>query len=443
MKRYLLTLFALFILTGAVYADRRMQPTTIAGFVNLGAEADDNINVLLSMSLINMLQMIPGAIITPWNQVEQAAREENLWGKKEVDVDATLALALSFDTRRVITGDYLVSRGKVKINMYVYDVAMGELVVRRSWEGDTGLDLFDTIDRVIMTATPIIAGRRSFQLGKLNISANVREGVVYKVYVNNVFQKELKKDAPFDGQILAGEPVEVSIRLVDGDEEKEVLRRAVNIEENEEFKLEYTPAGTVIIKAPSNPNAKVLVNDEEVGVLDRQGEFTIYNIPADKSHTIVISQDDKIIRQQRVSLREGQSYIMVAGMGERNIHFPLRLMAGGLGASVGASFTFAQRFLTSASFGGIYIPSQEQFVIVADLDFGYNFLRLGDFKFYGLGGVFFHFTDPIIVSPTVKIQAEWKRLFIDMGVRISLNPDIGADGNLSYVKPLVGIGFRF
>ncbi|OHD53316.1 MAG: hypothetical protein A2014_06225 [Spirochaetes bacterium GWF1_49_6] len=265
----------------------KIKPTTIAGFVNKGDKSDDNINVLLTKSLINLLSLIPDVIITPFSDVETAVKMNKLWFSKAIDVEKALAMGILFETKQVVVGDYKIIKNKVTINLYVYDVVTGELTLQRSFkDSPAGKDIFNTLDDVVKQVSYILVGQ-AITLGKINVNVDVPD-TLYKVYINGRFVKEIKKGDPYIGDIIADEPIEVSIRVGGGKDEQEVFKKTVTVIEGETANIQYIPSDAKtedkISKTVDSfeifPGQKILINLKNggsiVGIFIKQDESNVF-----------------------------------------------------------------------------------------------------------------------------------------------------------------------
>ncbi|OHD55491.1 MAG: hypothetical protein A2Y33_11825 [Spirochaetes bacterium GWF1_51_8] len=441
MKKTVFILLAMVILgVNTIFAaTAKIKPTTIAGFINKGDKADDKINVMLTKSLINLLSKIPSVVITPYEDVEAAVKDNKLWTAKTVDIEKSLAMGLLFETKQVVVGDYHVTGGKVTINLSIYDVVTGELSLQRSFKDrPAGADIFSTIDDVVKQVSYILVGK-AIALGKVKVMVDVPENL-YKVYVNGRFEKEIKKGEPYTGEIIAGEPVEVSIRLMVGKEEKEVFKKAVMVEEGKTAEVMYEPSGTIMIKAFGMPGSKVYLNDAEYGSTDENGDITIFNLPAGKEQKIKLEVSGKVYGEKTGSVKEGDNLLMVFGATDKKFLIPITIGRGALiGGSVGFTYMFSQNFWAGVNLGMCYLPTPAQAVFMFDVNAFFPIIRMGDFMFGAGVSAFFFVPGTVSFSPLVELSVSYASFFVNIGARYSLE----SPENFGGLKPIVGIGYRF
>ncbi|OHD62406.1 MAG: hypothetical protein A2014_03430 [Spirochaetes bacterium GWF1_49_6] len=437
-KGTIISLIMLFLsATLGFSAAAKIKPTTIAGFVNKGDKADDKINVMLTKSLINLLSKIPNVVITPYEDVESAVNDNKLWTGKSLDVEKSLAMGLLFETKQVVVGDYEVVKNKVTINLYIYDVVTGEMALQRSFKDrPAGVDIFATVDDVVKQVSYILIGK-AIALGKVKVSVDVPDNL-YKVYVNGRFEKEIKKGDPYTGEIIAGEPVEVSIRLMVGNVEKEVFKKAVNVKEGETADVQYEPSGVILIKAMGMPGSKVYLNGQEYGNTDENGDITIFNLPAGAEQKVKLEVNGKEFGEKTGTVKEGDMLLMVFGSVEKKFLIPVTIGRGLLlGGSVGFTYMISQNFWAGINIGMGYLPNAAQAVFMFDINVFFPIIHAGDFMF-GAGAAAFGFIPGVLtIDPEVEVTASYGPFFLSIGTRYSL-----AEFNGGF-KPIIGLGYRF
>lgn len=123
----------------------------VAGFVNQGNKTEDSVNKVISKSLITFLKKVKGTKVTSFEVIENLAEENKLWASKTLDTNKVVDMGLNLAVQQVVAGTYKVDKSKdtIKITVYVFDPAMSELKLKRDYNGDAGIDIFDTIDRLI------------------------------------------------------------------------------------------------------------------------------------------------------------------------------------------------------------------------------------------------------------------------------------------------------
>jgi hypothetical protein len=426
-----------FAMSAGFAAAAKIKPTTIAGFVNKGDKTDDKINIMLTKSLINLLSKIPNVVITPYEDIESAVKDNKLLSAKSINIDKALAMGLLFETKQVVVGDYEVVKNKVTINLYIYDVVTGELALQRSFKDrPAGVDIFTTIDDVVKQVSYILVGK-AIALGKVKVNVDVPDNL-YKVYVNGRFEKAVKKGDPYTGDIIAGEPVEVSIRLMVGKDEKEVFKKAVIVKEGETANVQYEPSGVILIKAMGMPGSKVYLNGQEYGNTDENGDITIFNLPAGAEQKIKLEVNGKVFGEKSGTVKEGDMMLMVFGSVEKKFLIPVTIGRGLLlGGSVGFTYMFSQNFWAGLNVGMGYLPNAAQAVFMFDINVFFPIIRSGDFMLGAGASAFGYIPGVLTIDPEFEISASIGSLFLTIGTRYSL-----AEFNGGF-KPIVGLGFRF
>ncbi len=455
LKKYLWLFIFTVIFFAEIHADE-VKSLAVIGFINLGDKTENSINLVVCKSMTTFLSKLPGIKIRPFSDVENAAKEENFWESRKLDVNAALDIGLKLKVNQAIFGTYSVNKQNetIIITVYDYDVKTSELILKREYKGDAGRDIFDTVDKLIKNISSLILGK-DIKIGKLNVEINA-ENREYKLYINNVFQKDIKKSEGFSDIIAANEDAEISLRNLKDGKENEVYKDFIRVKEDDIYKLSYTPSGSILIKTV--PKAAIIVNDIPAGETGENGEINIKNIRSEFTNVIKINKDGKEIWEKEVLVEEGKSYQLIIEGGKegiikanipkdesknairpvqkeggRKFYIPIRFFEGGLGGSIGVDYKFIDYFRVSASFGVVF--NFERVVLTEDADISYSFFRSGDFRLWLSTGGFCYNANHFILSPILKLEMEWWKLFIDAGMRYSM-----MDGG---IYPMIGIGVRF
>ncbi len=191
---------------------REVKTIAVLGFVNLGNKSDASINKTVTRSLITFLSKIPEIDITSYEAVEKAAADNKYWESKSFNPDAAVDMGLSLAAAEVVSGDYTVNhkKGMVTINVYVYDTASASMKLNRQYTGEAGLELFDTIDRLIRNVSTLLAGR-PIRMGRLEIEIEGTNS--YKLNINGKFQKKISKTESYSESEIAEEPLDVTLTV--------------------------------------------------------------------------------------------------------------------------------------------------------------------------------------------------------------------------------------
>ena len=304
---FILSLNPIFALT-AFSETSSIKTITVAGFINKGSSEGENINIILTKSLIGTLEKIPNSIITPYSEVEKIVSENGLWKLKKIDIDLALQTAQPFGSRQLIIGEYKVnpSANQVSINVYVYDVITGELKLKRNYRGNTGLDLFDTIDNIAKNIGGLILGKK-FSLGRVVVK--IQDST--NNYIVNINAKNIgttSEEHPFETEILSGETVEISLKISNSD--KEVFRKAINVASSKTNEIIYTPYSSLNIQNLLNDGI-ILINEKPCGSLEKEQSLIISNILPDKTYNIALQHNEKILQKREVVTKEGETALVV------------------------------------------------------------------------------------------------------------------------------------
>jgi TolB-like protein len=156
----------------------------IAGFLNQGADADDNINIVLTKSLISLLSKVPGIQVVPYDTVKESVDGNHLWSQDTANMELVEAMGLILGAKKVVFGDYKIDNRTSNITGHysVYNVQTGEVVMTRVFEGPAGMDVFDTIDGVVKKVTFALVGQE-IALANVAVKIGVPDNS-YRVYIN-------------------------------------------------------------------------------------------------------------------------------------------------------------------------------------------------------------------------------------------------------------------
>lgn len=132
----------------------------VAGFRNTGSESDDNINIVLTKSLINLLAALQDVKVVAYAALEQTTLIKNFWQSDTFNMDVIEDAGLRFGVNKVVYGEYKVNMEAetITITYSVYDVPNDRIMMTRTLEGRAGLDIFDTIDALAKKAAVAIIG---------------------------------------------------------------------------------------------------------------------------------------------------------------------------------------------------------------------------------------------------------------------------------------------
>lgn len=160
MKRIFVISVCLFLLAAPFYA-APAQTVLVAGFQNLGGHADDNLNIVLTKSLISYLSKLTDVNVVSYETAEQTAEANGFWKTNAVNLDTVDMMGLSLHVKKVVFGNYRVNSANntIAVSYSIYDTHDGEVTVTRKLDGPAGIDVFDTIDEMARKVTVVVAGR--------------------------------------------------------------------------------------------------------------------------------------------------------------------------------------------------------------------------------------------------------------------------------------------
>jgi hypothetical protein len=402
------------------------KSTTVAGFINSGALQDDKINIIITKSLTSYLsKFVKG--VTPYTQVEKAA-SKSFWKQKKLDENDAIGLAQSFGTKQVIAGSYKVNNENetIVVNVMAYDVVTGELRLKRTYKGSSGLDLFDTIDRMVKEVSGLMIGRK-LEFGKVLVSASEGTGK-YVLYVDGRSTVELTNGRTFPVDSLAGEDSIFSIRLKE--DGKELFQKVMNVEANSETVLRYVPSGRVIVKAPEGIY-EVFLNGRAAGSTTEKGEMTLEGVTAGTPANIQVRKDNRVIADQTVVLSEGDVKAVYVG-GRRDetarvLRFPVQAGMYGLlnntSIKAGVDWNFLWGFRAIGT-GGLVLYSDPAtgfgFLPLVEAGLGYTYEFNNLFRAGVSVTALILFGKQVAVMPVANLEVEFWMFILTGGVRYSL-----------------------
>ncbi len=278
--------------------------TSVAGFINYGDSSDDDINIVITKSLIIYLSKLPGSLITSYDETEKAAEEFGYWNLKELDPGTAIRIAQKSNSKLAITGFYRTDNKSkiIEIQVFVYGVDNGDLKLFRMFKGSTDIGLFDTIDRMEKSMAGLLYGRE-FDFSSLSVRS---EGIQknYLVYIDGIKRGILSPlDRNFEDSFTAGNELELSIRMAGS--EKEVFKKSLILVKDKKTEIVYKPEGTVIIKSDIS-NLAVLLDGTNSGNVNK-GNLAISGVTADVSHIISIKSGNNILENRGIKIGEGDT----------------------------------------------------------------------------------------------------------------------------------------
>ncbi len=329
IKKILTVLIILFICAGFMRPQQlEMKSATVAGFINRGKSNQDNINILMTKSLSTFLSKI-SKNITPYKDVEEIAGGTNFWSLKELEGSRAINIAQHFSTEQVITGDYTLNdkTGIITINVFVYNVVNGQVLFTRTYKGDAGLEIFDTVDKMILDVSGLLVGK-AISLGYLRLAVKPKN-VKYRIFINDSFVKAVDSlDGYFD-KFIAGQSIDISLKQENSD--VEALRKIVQIESGKTNELVYNPSGELMVETMEG-GIDVYLNGKKTGKTDDSGELIIPGIEAGKGNRIELRKGDESLSFTNITISEGQTKAVVfknsvSAKGENNQNEEIEILS--------------------------------------------------------------------------------------------------------------------
>ena len=306
-KNFFFTLFISFVITGLLWPQNiEMKSVTVAGFINKGKANQANINIMMGKSLSTFLAKI-SKNITPFKDVEETALSNSFWSQKELKSSQAINIAQQFSTEQVITGDYLVNdSGIITINVYVYNVINGDLLFKRTYKGDAGPEIFDTIDKMILDVSGLLVGK-TISLGYLQVSIKPKD-VNYRLFINDSFVKVINNQNGYFDKFIAGQSIDISLKSEKSDDE--AMRKIVEIKGGNTNELDFNPSGTLMIEAMEE-GFDVYLNGVKKGKTDSSGEFVISGVESAKDNAIQLKKGDALLSETNIVIKEGATKAII------------------------------------------------------------------------------------------------------------------------------------
>lgn|GEM_PF-4740519 len=301
----------------------------VVGFANLGSKRENYYNTMITTSIINFLSRFPDLDVVSYSKIKEVTKNIPLKLSNQLNMEGVLNAGLSLGVKQVLAGDYTVNSKKkqIIINFMIFDVVTGELKLKRSYTGTTGMDFFDTVDKINEIVATMFYSK-NVKLGKLVLKINSDKE--YDFYLNNVYQKVVSKDEGFQGSVLSEIPLYISLKNVGS--QKEVYSNTVIVPREEKLEITYVPVGHINIKAEGYENGEVFLNDKMVGNLDEKGVLTLRNQPANMEYEIYLSKEGKKSEKKKFFMEEGRTYNFDFSKGK--VFLAEELMAGEVQANL-------------------------------------------------------------------------------------------------------------
>lgn len=438
LKKTLTSLLVLLVVMTSAYS-QDLKSTTVAGFINKGDNSFDNINIQMTKSMVAFLSKL-SKNISPYPDTAETAQSQGFWNKKTFDSADAISVAQTMGNEQVITGDYSVNSKSeiISINVYVYDVVTGKLKLERKYSGNAGIDLFDTIDKMIKDVSGLLIGK-SIDFGTFQLTVGQAEKT-YKLYINGSFIKAVSKKIPFTEKFLSGQKIDV--RLVNPEDDREIFRNYFDIIKGKVTEYNYYPFGTVIVKVMDGVS-DVFVNGKLYGRTDSSGTISITNVAADQNLNITSKAVDQTQGNAVVRVKEGESKVVVLenpSNRKRLIYFPVKFgLMGGYLVQAGVSLRFLNAIEAGVT-GGVLANTFEpgtslSFLPLVEVKAGYFFPLTENFKIGAVLSGIAVIGKTAVISPMTGLEIELFQITAGINVRYSLQ--------VNEFYPAINLGYTF
>jgi TolB-like protein len=451
MKKSLLLTAAILILSvSAGFSAPSAVKTMIGGFVNLGDKKQDNIGELTARSLYNLFAKIPGSdLVEPKDSLEQAKAKGILTITNGKELNAAMTkLAQQTGAGLVIFGIYKVSGNKLTVTVFGIDVVTADIKFQRDFSGIAGLDVFDTIDRITEEIAGVVLGKK-IEFASLTVSIK-SDNTEYRVYLNGKYIGKATMTQPFTEKVFAGEENEMTI--VNSKNMKEVYREIFTLKKDEQKKVEYLPAGKIVVTVLNVAEPVQLKwNGEKVWDVLQGEPFQVRNVDITKTHKLeVVNAKGDVLGTMNITLEEGETAIanIDLAVGQRKFGMALKGLEGGLSLSIGVNYKITPDFKAGLFFGimfyetrlavGGLTSSSINNLLKFDLELSYYFMRVQGFPLslaasvFGTGFLTTSGSSSFAVSPGIGLKTDIANFFIDLKARYSFIDN--------KIHPMLGVG---
>lgn len=305
----LLVLLSILLLSGSIFAQNNsVKPTAVVYFDNLGDKYDESVRSVIMKSLIINLSRIPGSVVVPYEAMEEALKNKNIWQTKNPDPIVLQSIAQSFDSRQIIVGDYLSKKkdNKITIRVNLIDLTTGEKKLERTYEGAIGMSLFDTVDSMSKSVSGLLMGKE-LNYGKLAVSLTNTTNA-YFLYINGRKASSIDASKPFLDEFIADEELEASIRMAP--QNKEVLRTNFILKPKQVMVLEYMPVGMLAVNNVWT-NADLYMDGLSYGPLNKDETINLRGVTVNSEHKLEIKAGNRVLDHKVVSVREGENRVVL------------------------------------------------------------------------------------------------------------------------------------
>ncbi len=114
MLKKLLLIIAVLLVSAAPLSAQSPDTILVAGFQNYGSPADDNLNIVLTKSLISLLSCFSDVRVVSYESVEQIVSENGFWKTNTVNMDTIDSMGLRLAVQKIVFGNYRVDTEKTR-----------------------------------------------------------------------------------------------------------------------------------------------------------------------------------------------------------------------------------------------------------------------------------------------------------------------------------------
>lgn len=366
------------------------------------------------------------------------------------------ALARSQSADLIIYGQLELSGAQdnpqAQLVLRVWSKDKGEDIFTRRYTSATDLDIFDTLDRMIVD-TLTAAFRITPRFAVIQFSNFEIIGESYSLYVNNKLIAKVN-DSSFNLTLKVLAENKYNLMLIRERDQAIVYTHSYTLKQNSIATVSYAGAGSVRIDAlrGTDPGQtyQVLLNGEAV----TPGQ-EVKSLPLTMKHTVIVvaEPDKRILYRQEFSLKDGELRILNPDVTGRRLYlraFALGNSFGGVGVDLILNRKLWLGWDTGYSLANNTNLNVSVSVISTYLDAGYYLIGQNSSEFKVSlslgGGGYFAFplnrwqqisTRPnFALAARSYVQAEWHYIYLRAGLLIDFLNGVQA-------SPLVSIGYRF
>lgn len=305
------TVFSFFIFISALINFSYTQMVSvrtvmIAGFQNAGAAPDQSVSLDIVKSLQTQLKSIPGLKVISYDETIRLAQEQN-YPPVLTNTEVLLRLGQLKRSGLIIYGSYRVDPRKrvISIDAVCLDVVTGQIILKRHFEGPSGIGLFDTLESVVAQFSGLLF---SGVIETVPLSVTIEtNGSSYGLYVNGQWRTNLTASQHVRLDLPVNEGYELILRS--SADESEVYRKYFFIKSGETNSILYEPSGRLRIR---NHFKDGLLQASSGQVLEskKNGPDVLWSLPAGSPVVITFQAGTELYYIRQISSIESREEIL-------------------------------------------------------------------------------------------------------------------------------------